>query len=113
MLAWLVSSGAARLAPAARGTQADAATQADGRDGQHAGVAVQVTQHVDAGRARQPIPRQRAIERLGAKKDGVIRHHQLRRDGTVRDTVIYSMIAAEWPEARAQLLYLLARHNGA
>ena len=56
---------------------------------------------------------QRAIERLGAKKDGVIRHHQLRRDGTVRDTVIYSMIAAEWPEARAQLLYLLARHNGA
>ena len=56
---------------------------------------------------------QRAIERLGAKKDGVIRHHALRRDGTVRDTVIYSMIAAEWPEARAQLLYLLARHNGA
>ena len=53
---------------------------------------------------------QRAIERLGAKKDGVIRHHQLRRDGTVRDTVIYSMIAAEWPEARAQLLYLLKRH---
>ena len=56
---------------------------------------------------------QRAIERLGAKKDGVIRHHALRRDGTVRDTVIYSMIAAEWPEARAQLLYLLARHTGA
>ena len=56
---------------------------------------------------------QRAIERLGAKKDGVIRHHALRRDGTVRDTVMYSMIAAEWPEARAQLLYLLARHNGA
>ncbi len=56
---------------------------------------------------------QRAIERLGAKKDGVIRHHALRRDGTVRDTVIYSMTAAEWPEARAQLLYLLQRHNGA
>ncbi len=56
---------------------------------------------------------QRAIERLGAKKDGVIRHHALRRDGTVRDTVIYSMLAGEWPEARAQLLYLLARHNGA
>ena len=53
---------------------------------------------------------QRAIERLGAKKDGVIRHHALRRDGTVRDTVMYSMIAAEWPEARAQLLYLLKRH---
>ena len=52
---------------------------------------------------------QRAIERLGAKKDGVIRHHQLRRDGTVRDTVIYSMTAGEWPEAKAQLLYLLKR----
>ena len=50
---------------------------------------------------------QRAIERLGAKKDGVIRGHALRRDGTVRDTVMYSMRAGEWPEARAQLLYLL------
>ena len=52
---------------------------------------------------------QRAIERLGAKKDGVIRGHALRRDGTIRDTVMYSMRAGEWPEARAQLLYLLAR----
>lgn len=51
---------------------------------------------------------QRAIERLGAKKDGVIRHHALRRDGTVRDTVMYSMTAGEWPEAKAQLLYRLA-----
>lgn len=50
---------------------------------------------------------QRAIERLGAKKDGVIRGHALRRDGTIRDTVMYSMRAGEWPEARAQLLYLL------
>ena len=50
---------------------------------------------------------QKAIERLGAKKDGVIRHHAVRRDGTVRDTVMYSMTAGEWPEARAQLLYLL------
>jgi len=56
---------------------------------------------------------QRAIERLGAKKDGVIRHHQLRRDGTVRDTVMYSMLAGEWPEARAQLRYLLARREAA
>ena len=54
---------------------------------------------------------QRAIERLGAKKDGVIRHHQLRRDGTVRDTVMYSMTAGEWPEAKAQLLYLRARRG--
>ncbi len=53
---------------------------------------------------------QRAIERLGAKKDGVIRGHALRRDGTVRDTVMYSMTAGEWPEARAQLLYLRSRH---
>ncbi|MDO5623254.1 MAG: GNAT family protein [Pseudomonadota bacterium] len=55
---------------------------------------------------------QKAIERLGAKKDGVIRHHALRRDGTVRDTVMYSMLAGEWPEAKAQLLYLLARRAG-
>ena len=47
---------------------------------------------------------QRAIERLGAKKDGVIRGHALRRDGTVRDTVMYSLRAGEWPESRAQLL---------
>lgn len=50
---------------------------------------------------------QAAIERLGAKKDGVIRGHALRRDGTVRDTVMYSMCSGEWPEAKAQLLYLL------
>lgn len=56
---------------------------------------------------------QRAIERLGARKDGVLRHHALRRDGTVRDTVMYSMTAAEWPEARAQLLYLLNRRQTA
>ena len=56
---------------------------------------------------------QRAIERLGAKKDGVIRGHALRRDGTIRDTVMYSMRAGEWPEARAQLLYLLQRHTQA
>lgn len=52
---------------------------------------------------------QRAIERLGAHKDGVLRHHKRRRDGTVRDTVMYSMMAGEWPEAKAQLLYLLER----
>jgi RimJ/RimL family protein N-acetyltransferase len=54
---------------------------------------------------------QQAIERLGARKDGVIRGHALRRDGTIRDTVMYSMRAGEWPEARAQLLYLRARHD--
>jgi len=56
---------------------------------------------------------QKAIERLGAKKDGVIRGHALRRDGTIRDTVMYSMRVGEWPEARAQLLYLLERKKPA
>lgn len=46
---------------------------------------------------------QRAIERLGAKRDGIIRHHAARRDGTVRDTVIYSILAGEWPEVQAHL----------
>ncbi len=50
---------------------------------------------------------QAAIERLGARKDGVIRGHALRRDGTIRDTVMYSLRAGEWPEVRAQLLYAL------
>ena len=50
---------------------------------------------------------QQAIERLGAQKDGVIRGHAMRRDGTIRNTVMYSMRAGEWPEAKAQLLYQL------
>ena len=50
---------------------------------------------------------QAAIERLGAQKDGVIRGHALRRDGTIRDTVMYSLRAGEWPEVKAQLIYLL------
>jgi RimJ/RimL family protein N-acetyltransferase len=50
---------------------------------------------------------QAAIERLGARKDGVIRGHALRRDGTIRDTVMYSLRSGEWPEVKAQLLYLL------
>jgi RimJ/RimL family protein N-acetyltransferase len=54
---------------------------------------------------------QAAIERLGAKKDGVIRHHALRRDGTVRDTVMYSIVRGEWPEIRAHLDYLLRRER--
>ena len=52
---------------------------------------------------------QRAIERLGARKDGVLRHHALRRDGTVRDTVMYSLTLGEWPEVKAHLEYQLAR----
>jgi RimJ/RimL family protein N-acetyltransferase len=46
---------------------------------------------------------QRAIEALGAKKDGVVRHHWLRRDGSVRDTVMYSILRSEWPEVQARL----------
>ncbi|MEG0003376.1 GNAT family N-acetyltransferase [Comamonas sp.] len=46
---------------------------------------------------------QRAIERLGARKDGVLRSHALRRDGSIRDTVMYSLLASEWPEVRARL----------
>ena len=46
---------------------------------------------------------QRAIERLGAHKDGVIRGQALRRDGTIRDTVMYSMTASEWPAAKTRL----------
>ena len=54
---------------------------------------------------------QRAIERLGAKKDGVIRGHAMRRDGTIRDTVMYSLTRGEWPEVKAQLWYLLSKRR--
>ena len=55
---------------------------------------------------------QRAIEALGAKKDGVLRHHQARVDGTPRDTVMYSMLATEWPDVKRHLQLRLARHAG-
>lgn len=51
----------------------------------------------------------RAIERLGAKLDGVLRHHVRHRDGSLRDTCVYSITAPEWPAARARLDALLAR----
>jgi len=54
---------------------------------------------------------QRAIEALGAKRDGVIRHHWARRDGSVRDTVLYSVLASEWPDVRKHLSGRLARHR--
>ncbi|RZS41274.1 RimJ/RimL family protein N-acetyltransferase [Herbihabitans rhizosphaerae] len=46
---------------------------------------------------------QRAIERLGARREGVLRAHKIRKDGTPRDTVVYSLIAPEWPNARERL----------
>jgi N-acetyltransferase len=52
---------------------------------------------------------QRAIEALGARRDGVLRHHFPRRDGTVRDSVMYSILAAEWPDVRRHLALRLAR----
>jgi RimJ/RimL family protein N-acetyltransferase len=54
---------------------------------------------------------QRAIEALGAKKDGVIRHHWVRRDGSVRDTVMYSVLAQEWPDVKKHLLLRLLRNE--
>ncbi|HXJ31558.1 MAG TPA: GNAT family protein [Gemmatimonadales bacterium] len=54
---------------------------------------------------------QRAIEGLGARKDGVIRHHHARRDGSVRDSVMYSVLRAEWRDVKRNLELRLARHR--
>ena len=53
---------------------------------------------------------QRAITALGAHKDGVLRHHQARRDGSARDSVMFSILAAEWPDVKRHLALRLARH---
>jgi len=53
---------------------------------------------------------QRAIAALGAKLDGVLRHHQARRDGTVRDTHLFSILRREWPDVRRHLAARLHRH---
>ena len=55
------------------------------------------------------VASQRAIERLGAQRDGVLRHHQARRDGTVRDSVMYSILRREWPDVRRNLTSRLTR----
>jgi N-acetyltransferase len=49
----------------------------------------------------------RGIERLGAKQDGILRNHQIAPNGTLRDTVVFSIIASEWPTAKAHLTYQL------
>jgi len=54
---------------------------------------------------------QRAIEGLGAKRDGILRHHQARADGSVRDTVMFSILAKEWPDVRRHLESRLSRHE--
>ena len=55
---------------------------------------------------------QRAIQRLGAKLDGVLRHHTLRKDGSVRDTYMYSVSAGEWPEIEKHLMGMLNHNRG-
>jgi N-acetyltransferase len=61
--------------------------------------AERVVWHTDIRNVRS----QAAIERLGASREGVLRHHRLRRDGSWRDTVQYSMLSAEWPAVRDRL----------
>jgi N-acetyltransferase len=58
------------------------------------------------------FPSQKAIAALGAKRDGVLRHHAARRDGTARDSVMFSVLAAEWPDVKSHLEGRLARHGG-
>jgi RimJ/RimL family protein N-acetyltransferase len=55
----------------------------------------------------------RAIERLGAKQDGILRSHQILKDGSVRDTVVYSIIASEWPAVNTNLQAKLAKFRTA
>src|ERR1700689_5492309 len=49
----------------------------------------------------------RGIERLGAKQDGILRNHQIASNGTLRDTVVYSILPGEWPTVKAHLNYQL------
>ncbi|ETR78802.1 GCN5 family N-acetyltransferase [Afipia sp. P52-10] len=53
-----------------------------------------------------------AIARLGARQDGILRNHQVAPNGTLRDTVVFSIIASEWPTVKAHLTYQLARGRG-
>ncbi|MCL2916642.1 GNAT family N-acetyltransferase [Shewanella litorisediminis] len=52
-----------------------------------------------------------AIARLGARQDGVLRNHQIMKDGTLRDTVVFSLLDTEWPAARKHLRFRLAHHG--
>ena len=56
---------------------------------------------------------QAAIEALGARKDGVIRNYRRRKDGSIGDTVMYSILAPEWPAVKRHLEFRLARHQPA
>jgi len=61
---------------------------------------------------RMNVASRRAIERLGAKLDGILRNHQRMGDGTLRDTAVYSITPEEWPTVRAHLQYELTRGRG-
>jgi RimJ/RimL family protein N-acetyltransferase len=60
----------------------------------------------------QNVRSQAAIKKLGAKQEGILRSHRLRRDGTIRDSVIFSIIAAEWPEVKATLEHRITGGTG-
>ncbi|MET0508380.1 MAG: GNAT family protein [Burkholderiaceae bacterium] len=57
------------------------------------------------------VASRRAIERLGARLDGILRQHQVMPDGSLRDTCVYSIVAAEWPAVRSNLTFRLSRHE--
>ena len=66
-------------------------------------IAVELRAHVRNAASRA------AIERLGAHQDGILRHHMFMADGSLRDTVVYSILAGEWPALRERLVARLAR----
>ena len=66
-------------------------------------VAVEFRTHFMNHRSR------RAIERIGAKLDGILRNHRFQPNGTLRDTCVYSIISGEWPTVRAHLIHQMAR----
>ena len=55
------------------------------------------------------FPSREAILRLGAKQDGILRHHQVLPDGSLRDTVVFSIVAPEWPAVKKNLLWRMTR----
>lgn len=69
-------------------------------------IAVEFRTHVLNRQSR------RAIERLGARLDGILRHHMILANGTIRDTAVYSVTAPEWPSVKANLIWLMEQPRG-
>jgi len=69
----------------------------------HSAIAVEFRTHFFNHNSRK------AIDRLGAKQDGILRNHQVLKDGSIRDTLVYSIIATEWPAVRQNLQSKLCR----